>query len=155
LWSGGSRDTYTIVRLSDGAAIQGSDNMSSPWDQSRRDRTVTLEPGVAVVEHTIFQGKDLGLTFYIHPSDAAAMLPAPVELSALERFVLDATKSYKSSYNGRDRYQLACDTLRWDTQSRNATPTRAQWDETKAALVARGYLNKAGAITTAGRNAIA
>ena len=32
-------------------------------------------------------------------------------------------------------------------------PTRAQWDEAKAALIGRGLLNKAGAITVTGRNA--
>jgi len=33
--------------------------------------------------------------------------------------------------------------------------SRADWDAAKQSLIGRGYLNKAGAITTAGRNAIA
>lgn len=31
LWDGGSRETYRLVRLTDGAEIPASDNMSAPW----------------------------------------------------------------------------------------------------------------------------
>lgn len=154
LWSGGSRETYRIVRLVDGAAVAGSDDMSAPWNRSRDDRAVTLQPGFAVVCHSMFCGKDMGLTFYVHPADAAALLPAPsAELRDLEKLVLKATRSYKSSYAGKDRYQMACNDLRWD-RSKPAIPTRAQWEEARTALIGRGLLNKAGAITVAGRNAI-
>jgi hypothetical protein len=150
LWDGGSRDTYRVVRLSDGAEISPVDESAAPWDRSRSAREIALEPGFCVVEHSIFRGKDLGLTFHMHPQDATRMLPAPVELTELERMVLEATRSLKASYGGRDRYQMATDNLRYSDK-----PSRTQWDEAKAALIGRGYLNKAGAITTAGKNAVA
>jgi len=33
-------------------------------------------------------------------------------------------------------------------------PTRGEWEQAKADLYSKGYLNKAGAITVKGRNAI-
>jgi hypothetical protein len=107
LWSGGSRDTYTLIRLSDGATLAFPEQSSAPWSASRQERKVDLEPGIAVKNRTIFCGKDMGITFYLHPNDAAKMLPAPVELTEHEAIVLEATARYKSSYGGKDRYQLA------------------------------------------------
>jgi hypothetical protein len=158
LWSGGTRSTYRYVRLTDGETVPVPGQDAAPWD-NRKEHTVTLSPGYAVVEHSIFCGADMGLTFYVHPDNAAAMLPAPdTELTPLERFVLTATRSLKSSYGGRDRYQMACDDydcLRALSPERaERAPSRATWDATKEMLIARGYLNKAGAITTKGRNAV-
>lgn len=156
LWSGGSRDLYHVIRLSDGAMIEAQDHSAAPWD-NRRDNVVTLQPGIAVVRHSIFCGKDSGLTFYMVAADVAPMLPAPVaDLTAHESIVLNATASYKSSYAGRDRYQMAQDDARYNLHGMTLEtyPTRAEWDSAKASLVTRGYLNKAGAITNAGRNAL-
>lgn len=155
LWEGGSRTTHQLIRLSDGALLPLTD-VSAPWDNLRQSRNIALEPGIAVIEHSIFCGKDMGLTFCLHPDDVAAMLPAPVaDLSDIEKLVLNATKSFKSSYGGKDRYQMACDELRYGAYAgKYAAPTRAQWDAAKQSLIARGYLNKAGAITVSGRNAI-
>src|ERR1700759_2625287 len=62
-WCEGSRSDYRAVRLADGAQITlGS--ASAPWAKDREDRTVTLSPDIAIVEHTVFQGHDIGLTFY-------------------------------------------------------------------------------------------
>jgi hypothetical protein len=153
LWSGGSRDKYHAIDLATGRQVEMPGQREAPWGD-RREYQVTLEPGIAVVEHSIFCGKDMGLTFYMHPANAAALLPAPVELSPVERLVLVATASLKSSYGGRDRYQMAQD----EYSCRKALgetlyPSRVEWEATKAGLVAKGFLNKAGAITPAGRNA--
>lgn len=153
LWDGGSRETYHAIRLADGASVPAADHAAAPWDD-RRENRVNLAPGFAVVERTMFQGRDLGLTFYLHPQDAAPMLPAPVMLDAVESVVLDYTASRKASYGGKDRYDMYRDDQSFSFE-RNNKPifTRHQWDEAKARLIARGLLNKAGAITTAGRNA--
>jgi hypothetical protein len=150
LWDGGSRDTFEVLRLADGKAIEPLARGLAPWDGARQSVSVTLEPGICVREHSILQGKDLGLRFYLHPAAAAAILPAAADLSELERMVLNATASLKSSYGGRDRYQMATDDLRY---SGKPCPSRADWEAAKAALVGRGYLNLAGAITVAGKNA--
>lgn len=76
LWDGGSRDKFYAVRLADGAQVAMPGQDLSPWG-NRQDQKVTLQSGIAIVEHSIFAGKDMGLTFYLHPLDAAPMLPAP------------------------------------------------------------------------------
>lgn len=157
LWDSGSRDTYSAVRLADGAAVDFPGQQDSPFDGTRRDRKVTLESGIVIVCHSIFCGKDSGLRFFIHPSDAAPMLPGPTELSAHESLVLDATASLKSSYQGKDRYAIASERVNPVWAPRNEPkkpfPTRDEWNAAKESLIARGLLNRAGAITVAGRNA--
>ena len=158
LWDGGSRDIYYAARLFetvDLCRIPGQE--TAPWNGARRDTVVTLQPGQVIVQHSHFCGSDMGLTFYVHPQSATRFLPAPVELSPYERLILTATSSLKSSYGGRDRYENAqgeyhCRKAMGDTAT---YPSRAEWDEAKSALVSKGYLNKAGAITVSGKNAIA
>ena len=98
----------------------------------------------------------MGLHYYIHPQNATALLPAKADLTSLEKLILEATRSLKSSYMGRDRYQMKLEDYRYSADAKNgiAFPTRAEWEQAKADLYAKGYLNKAGAITVKGRNAI-
>lgn len=166
LWDGGSRDIYRGLEIATGESRRFGGQDSAPWENVRADRTVALRPGFAVIEETIMQGKDLGWTFYLHPADAVPMLPAPVELSAVEKLVLDYTATRKSSYMGKDRYQMFRDDMEYSPKRPDFTsydermawvhancPSRAEWDEAKSALISRGLLNRAGAITPAGRNA--
>ena len=48
----------------------------------------------------------MGLRFYIRPDNAAALIPAPVELTDLESCVLDYTAKRKSAYTGQDRFDV-------------------------------------------------
>lgn len=166
LWSEGSRDTYQLIDLATGEAVKASDNLTAPWDGARKDREITLQPGYAVIRHTIARGKDMGLTFFVHPDNAAKLLPAPpAPLTPYELTVLEATCGKKSSYGGKDRYQMAQDDCRpfgdspssylksYGLDAATPFPSRAQWDEAKALLIGKGLLNKAGAVTPAGRNA--
>lgn len=154
LWDSGARDTYTAIEFETGRTVDVSDNRSAPWD-GRRDNTVTLRAGFCVVMHSTFLGKDSGLTFFIHPANAAALLPAPrAELAPHDRVVLAATKMYKASYGGKDRYDMARDDVEYNAEKKAAFPTRADWEAAKARLIQAGLLNKAGAITVAGRNAL-
>jgi hypothetical protein len=155
LWSGGSRSHYYALRVADGAGMPFPGQAAAPWDCSRQGRDVALVPGMAVVCHRIFAGKDMGLRFYLHPADAAPMLPAPADaLSPVAQLVLDYTAGRKSSYAGQDRYAMAVSDLKSGYRSRDgiARLDRALWDEAKAQLVSMGLLNRAGAITPAGRN---
>lgn len=153
LWQDGSRERYLGMDLATGDRAIGGFNRASPWDTSRRDTTVTIPPGRAVVRETILRGKDMGLTFYITPADATPLLSAPVELTEHERAVLKATAEFKSSYGGQSRYEMARDRASWNTAA-PAFPTPAEWDAAKGALAERKLLTRAGAITPAGRNAI-
>lgn len=150
IWDGGSRDTYSFVELATGRSIPSPCQQTAPWDSSRREFSMVLPEGVAMVEHSIFCGRDMGLTFYLRPENAQKLLPTPsAELTELGKLVLTATKSYKSSYAGKDRYQMK----REEYGSPRPFPTREEWEQAKTDLIIAGYLNKAGAITTKGRNA--
>jgi hypothetical protein len=151
LWDGGSREHYSAIHFESGRLADLPGQTNAPWAY-RADQGFILNPGIAIIKHSMFCGKDMGLTFYIHPHNAATLLPAPsAELNNHERIVLEATCSLKSSYGGRDRYQMAC----IDHLAYGALPkmTREQWNSAKASLQAKGLLNKAGAVTPAGRNA--
>ncbi|HEX6826120.1 MAG TPA: hypothetical protein VF077_07360 [Nitrospiraceae bacterium] len=158
IWDGGSRDTYRLIHLATGNTVNASDQFSHPGDSSRKNQHIKLEPGFAVVQHTTFRGDDFGLTFHIHPDNAAALLPPPAaDMPLAEKLVLAATASFKSSYGGRDRYDMARDSYApcWaDNNGKPAFPSRDEWQAAKLALAAKGLLNKAGAITPAGRNAV-
>jgi len=152
LWSGGSRDSYGLLRIADGVVLAMPGQGSAPWNPDRKAHEIALKPGFCVVKHSHFCGKDMGLTFYLSPQDAAPMLPAPVELSEHEALVLEYTISRKSSYMGQNRFQMACQDIQRGYRA-GTVPTAAQWDEAKASLIAKGFLTRAGAVTPAGRNA--
>jgi hypothetical protein len=53
---------------------------------------------------------------------------------------------------GKDRYDMAMDDARYAGEK--TFPSREQWNAAKQALIEAGYLNKAGAITVKGKNAL-
>jgi hypothetical protein len=148
-WSDGSREMWCLRRLSDGQAVNITDTQSASWSGQRSDRKIAMVPGVIAVTHSMTRGRDMGLTIYVHPDDAAKLLPAPVELTDHERIVLRATRTYKASYGGADRYTMA-----WRDARGTLFPTKAGWAVAKESLIAKGLLDKRGALTVAGRNAI-
>jgi hypothetical protein len=75
LWSGGSRETYRAIRLIDGAEIKlGS--TSAPWSRDREEKRILIEPGIVIVQHSYDCGKDMGLTFFVHPDNVVKFLPS-------------------------------------------------------------------------------
>ena len=146
-WSGGSRTYRTFLELATFRSmpvppqsafdprIEGSDSVAMPL-------------GYVCVEHTILCGDDLGITIIARPNDSQSMaLPAPVTLANDERLVLQYTSRYQNTYAGitNRRYLEA---------HRDTSITSSDWETAKAALIVGRFLNKAGAITNAGRNAI-
>ena len=70
-WSGGSRNSYAFVHA------DGNDKFLSapaPWVNPYEGKKHLLPENVLVVRHTIFCGKDLGITIYAHPSYAPRLL---------------------------------------------------------------------------------
>ena len=143
-WDGGSRDYFTFVRVAD--LKVGAVPAQSAFDQPLTGAEVApIPPGFICVEHSIFCGKDAGLTFHVNPVDITPMLPVQIDLTWAERVVLKST-GYKSSYNGVSNYR--------ETIAREESGiSSGEYQTAKAALIARGLLNKAGAITTDGKNA--
>ncbi len=142
-WDGGSRDTFVVMELSTGKLKPIPQN-GTMFDRVSVGDTV-VPPGFMIVEHTIFCGKDLGITFHVDPDTAMAMLPAPVALCDSERLVLRLTSNLKASYDGRKP--------RMDEARRQGIHA-SDFKAIQNALIGKGLLNKAGAITNAGRNAV-
>lgn len=60
-WDGGTRSYYVAIRVADGAVADfGTDN---PFERSAHE-PVDLPAGVLLVEHSIFCGKDMGITVW-------------------------------------------------------------------------------------------
>jgi hypothetical protein len=145
-WDGGSRNYFALVRLADMAKLPVPQNGTMFDGGPLPD--VSIPSGCVIVEHSIFCGKDMGLTFHVRKDEALALLPPVSEpLTADEKTVLWATSSYKASYNGDSH-------IRFHEAHRKTGITRERWETAKAAMIARKCLNKAGAITPAGRNAL-
>ena len=142
-WDGGSRDYYAAVNLTTGESLAVPQN-GTPFDGGPIEPNgVRVPAGFVIAEHSIFAGQDMGITFHVDPETATAFLPAPVELTSDETRVLECTRSLKSSYAGIKNYRFHQSGL-----------TREAWDAASNSLKSRKLLNKAGAITTAGRNAL-
>lgn len=74
-WDGGSRTYHVGVNLRNGRAVRIADNRA-PWVNTLEGQSVTMAPGVLIVEHVYFCGKDAGIRIYCHPDDCPRMLPA-------------------------------------------------------------------------------
>ena len=147
-WDGGSRTYCGFVELatlrtvtSDAIPLDARQERGNPYNLPILD--VELPPGVCVVEHVIFCGKDRGYRIVLRPENVAPLLPpAGAELPPRDRRILYAFRSLKS---GPYR-QEALQGLRASSED---------FDR----LVASGHLsrNRAGAmaITSEGRAACA
>lgn len=140
-WEGGTKYSYAFYSLVNGKCEKVHTN--HPYFEAGQPNYLEKLPEhVLLVEHCIFQGHDMGITIYANESDLAPMLPAPgPELTEAERIVLTFTKSYKPQF-------------RLSEAKRVHNITGAAWQTAKTDLIEKGLLNKVGAITADGRNAI-
>ena len=145
-WDGGTRSTWTMVNLSSGVTTTPNGSAApARFGGTLESRKASIPQGFAVVEHSIFCGKDMGLTFYIRSEDIAPLLPPPSTLSSDELIVLEATATYKNTYGGRTN-------LRFKEAARTTGITAERWEAAKASLIASEHLRKNGSITTKGKN---
>jgi hypothetical protein len=141
-WSGGSRAYYVAVNLQSGQSFPVPEN-GTPF-MPEVFQASTLPANWAIVRHTIFCGKDLGLTVSVNAENLQKMLPPARNFTKAQVAVLVFTRERKSSYNGKNRQQMAQDEI--------GLPA-PEWNQARAELIAMGLLNSAGAITNEGRNA--
>ena len=143
-WDGGSKDTYVFVELATMKTAHLSSN--HPFFEKDKPRDLNMLPiGMILVKHSIFCGKDAGITIYANAGDLVPLLPAKIELTDDENAVLYFTRVYKSSYAGIADY-------RFHEASWHGI-TKERWETAKMSCVSKGLLNKAGAITASGKNA--
>jgi hypothetical protein len=100
-WSGGSRSYYVAVNLATGET-QSASSLNPLMD--KLNNYTSIPEGFIIVEHSIFQGKDLGLI--IHTSGNAPMLPeGNNKLTDDHKLVLLAHRGLVSSYSGIKDYR--------------------------------------------------
>jgi hypothetical protein len=72
-WSGGTRNKYIGVK-GDGSSLQYS--APAPWVNPIEGKTFEMTKDVIIIEHSIFCGKDCGLTIFVHSSYLPKWLPS-------------------------------------------------------------------------------
>jgi hypothetical protein len=142
LWEGGSRDTYLLVELATGRTIHAVAHEAAPWAKDRKSITTNIPPGAALVLHSIFRGKDMGLVFHVHPDSIAPMLPAPsaLELSLAEQVVL----SVSSGLIPKARREYAA----------RAGVDGNAYESALLSLQGKGLMSANKALTVKGKNAV-
>lgn len=140
LWAGGTRETFSAYRLDNGDAMALPGQDSAPWAGQRREYTAPLQPGLVIVRRSHFCGKDMGLTFYVHPSNAVAFLPGneAESLPEREQTVLRLTAQLKSAYRRAEAKRAGIDAR--------------EYDAIVGKLQERGLLSANGGLTTKGKN---
>ncbi len=144
-WDGGSRSSYGGVNLSNFQAASLPQFDPPQHGGPIQTPEVEVQPGMAVVEHSIFCGRDTGITFYVHPSDAPQLLPEPESVTEDEQIVLAFTRSLKNTSGGRSNIRFT------EAHSRYGI-TADRWTAAQEDLKARKLLRANGSITPAGRN---
>lgn len=133
-WSGGTRNYAVAYNLETGVVSQLSRATENPMNGTAHI-TVGIPEGAAIVEHILFQGKDLGIRIIVRPDNLTPFLPVPNTLTERQLSILATIRSYISSY-------------RREVFARNHV-TQEEKDE----LQRLGYLNKRNALTLDGKNA--
>lgn len=146
-WDGGSRDYWMLLNTATGVAQEMPAQHPFFDKQILGSDKVELVENVVAVQHCIFCGKDLGLTVYIHPSNATKMIGTIIKAEGDEKIVLVYTRGLKSTYAGISNF-------RFHSANREKGITQERWEVAKTSCVTKGWMNKAGAITNAGRDAI-
>lgn len=72
-WGGGTRNSYKLVPLVEGATAEAL-TVGLPWNSPTEGATVALPAGFAVVEHSYFCGRDVGLRVYVNPTTTAGFV---------------------------------------------------------------------------------
>lgn len=140
-WDGGSRSCYvgcTLDGKRTGDASIG--NAAAPWANPIEGKEVTVPAGYALVEHSYFCGKNMGLMVYLNPADMPRYLPESTEeLSVEEKNLLRIMRTYKAAYRREKWSQLGYGGLEYTTVLEG--------------LKVKGYITAVGGLSLKGKNA--
>ena len=146
-WSHGSRDYFVIVDLETKKILPIPQNGTIFDGGPIVNDGVIVPPGFVIIEHSLAMGQDFGITFHVDPDTAISFLPVPTKINDNEKIVLEFTKQYKNTYAGIKNY-------RFYEAAKKVGISRDAWNIASDSLKTAKLLNKAGAITTTGRNAL-
>lgn len=147
-WDGGSKDSYAFYNLDTGKSKPLASNHPFFEKQNPRDLLYLPERNL-LVKHSIFCGKDMGITIYANEKDLTPMIPESIEtVSKLEYIVLKYTWSLKNSYGGEKN-------IRMKSAIEREGITKEDWIETQEKLAKKNLLRSHNkSITPEGENAI-
>ena len=91
-WSEGSRNYVRAYSLADGSTADVVGAAQTPMNAAAHAR-VEIPSGIAMVEHSIFCGKDSGITIYVRESDLCHLVTPALDASR-PALALDAPTSY-------------------------------------------------------------
>lgn len=74
-WGGGTRNQYKLVQLTESFGYVPFPTFA-PWANPIEGEKFPMRQGFALVVHSIFCGKDCGITIYAHPADQMVALTA-------------------------------------------------------------------------------
>lgn len=144
-WDEGNRREYQFLDLRTKRVVPIPE---APYTKSSpiHENPIAIEPGIVVV--VLVQAGSRSYLEIISPAEnIQPLLESPQSLSDDERTVLAATAGFKSSYQGISNYRFH--------EARRATGiTLERYESAKSSLKEKKLLNKAGAITPEGRNAL-
>lgn len=143
-WDSGYRQTYIVVQLSDMRTIQIGEAAFLSKDDFYNTNHNIPEGYVVVV---FVNGRYEHVEIISPATEITKSLTYAPTLSDDERTVLAVTRSYKSTYAGISNY-------RYPEAHRQTAITLEDYNIAKEHLIEMKLLNKAGAITVDGKNAI-
>jgi hypothetical protein len=147
-WDGGSKNSFVFVNLDSLKSLDVHSNHPFFEQERPRDLPNGLPPRIVLVEHSIFCGKDMGITIYARAEDITASLPAPIELTEKEKAVLYYSRAIKNTYGGEKN-------IRFKKALENGfVESWEDWISLLESLRDRGFLRKNYSITPEGMNAI-
>jgi hypothetical protein len=145
-WNGGCRNYWCLVNLTTNKIWMVPENGNPFINQGKAFKVGRLPENVALVR--LYHGRFQAVTIYLNPANIRAdMLPQKPKLEWAQSVVLAATRGLKSTYAGIKNY-------RFHEAHERTGITAAEWETAKSDCIAKGLLNRAGAITDDGRNAI-
>ena len=148
-WDSGSRRKYVAINLETLDTISVPAVAPAQFGGPRDIPPITpavLPPNCAVA--VLNEGRYTHIELYVASANIPKFLPPVAELDRDVEIVLLATASLKASYGGIPNF-------RFTRAQEKYGITWAAWCKGKEDAIKAGYLNKAGAITANGRNAVA
>jgi hypothetical protein len=142
-WSGGSRDYWSFVRITDLKASSTLPEAGSGFVQDAKP-IEALPEGFALVRYTI--GSYRSACVYLHAANLTPLLPPSIELTQDEEIVLACTAGLKSFARREHAAKL------WGSWTFQPDHHGKKWDAAVASLKVKGLVQTNGAATTAGRN---
>ncbi|MEA5578643.1 hypothetical protein [Anabaena sp. UHCC 0451] len=140
-WNGGSKE-FAVMFSRDGQRFDLKPETTDPY-QVGSIQTFEIPVNHFIITHSIIQGQDKGITFYVHPEELPNDLPASDELTIQAKIVLFCYRCYKSSYAGIKDY-------RQHEATQIIKPS--EYEIAKQELITKGLISARNSLTTGGKN---